>query len=290
MSTSVSVSQKSTPKVSVTTSKSVKSTIARKTPVVVKTPASKTAAVVKTKVVTGSIATASETAALSTTSAEAESEIASESTTTKVHVEAKKRRRPRQRAFADIFAQVVEDNNVSYKKAQAVNRTLKSLESAHNREVHSSKSRTTTTRTPTIIFDQVLVDYITSRLNGSELTVNRKEGETETVVDLSDLSTDTRVHRTDVTQLYNKIFIKHDMRNPDDRRFVLYQNDKDLVSLLTKGSYKPELEEDVQGIRDGTYKLTIFNIQRFTSHHVGKVALAAKISVTATTATTATTA
>jgi hypothetical protein len=194
-----------------------------------------------------------------------------ESETSKVHIDAKKRRRPRLRAFADIYAQIVEDNNTSYKSAQAVNRTLKSLESAHNREVSSSKSRTNTTRTPTIVFDQMLVDYITSRLKPSDLTVNRKDGDTESVVDLSDLSTNTRVHRTDVTQLYNKIFIAHNMRNEEDRRFILYQNDKELVNLLTQGDYKPELEEDIQMIRDGTYKLTIFNIQRFTSHHVGKV-------------------
>jgi hypothetical protein len=199
----------------------------------------------------------------------------------KVHVDAKKkkRQRPRLRPFAEVYAQISEDINLAYKHLQTASRALKSLESAHNREVHNTKSRTNTTRTPTIVFDQALVDYFQARLGAAELTVTRKQGEEEIVVDLSDLSTETRVHRTDVTQLYNRVFKKYDMRNAEDRRNILYQNDAELVALLTEGAaeVKPELADEVSQILAGTYKLTIFNIQRFTSHHLGKVTMLAKV-------------
>lgn len=198
---------------------------------------------------------------------------------TKVHVEAKKKRqRPRIRPFSEVFTQVHDDINTAYKALQAATRALKSLESAHNREVHNTRSRANTQRTPTIVFDQALVDYFVSRLDPSELTVTRKEQEGEVTVDLSDLSTEKCVHRTDVTQLYNKAFVKHDLRDSKDRRFILYQNDPELVSLLTEGytDPKPELQEEIKQILDGTYKLNIFNIQRFTSQHLGKVDLPPK--------------
>lgn len=213
-------------------------------------------------------------------------------TPAKVHVDAKKKRqRPRIRVFADVFAQLHEDINTAYKALQSATRALKTLESAHNREVGNTRSRANTHRTPTIVFDQSLVDYFTSRLDPSELTVNRKEQDGEVTVDLSGLDTDTRVHRTDATQLYNKAFAKHDLRDSKDRRFILYQNDPELVALLTQGYIdpKPELQEEIQQIRDGTYKLSIFNIQRFTSHHLGKVELPAKgesLSETSTSETT----
>jgi len=213
-------------------------------------------------------------------------------TPAKVHVDAKKKRqRPRIRVFADVFAQLHEDINTAYKALQSATRALKTLESAHNREVGNTRSRANTHRTPTIVFDQSLVDYFTSRLDPSELTVNRKEQDGEVTVDLSGLDTDTRVHRTDATQLYNKAFAKHDLRDSKDRRFILYQNDPELVALLTQGytDPKPELQEEIQQIRDGTYKLSIFNIQRFTSHHLGKVDLPPKgesVSETSTSETT----
>jgi hypothetical protein len=209
----------------------------------------------------------------------------------KVHVDAKKKRqRPRIRVFADVFAQLHEDINTAYKALQSATRALKTLESAHNREVGNTRSRANTHRTPTIVFDQSLVDYFTSRLDPSELTVNRKEQDGEVTVDLSGLDTDTRVHRTDATQLYNKAFAKHDLRDSKDRRFILYQNDPELVALLTQGYADPvpELQEEIQQIRDGTYKLSIFNIQRFTSHHLGKVALPPKGEAASETSTSET--
>lgn len=197
----------------------------------------------------------------------------------KVHVEAKKRRqRPRMRPYAEVYSQIHEDINTAYKALQAATRALKSLESAHNREVNNTRSRTNTHRTPTIVFDQAMVDYFTSRLDPSELTVSRKEQNGKVDVDLSNLNTETRVHRTDATQLYSKAFIKHDLRDKEDRRFILYQNDPELVALLTEGYTNPEeeLKKELQQIRDGTYKLSIFNIQRFTSQHLNKVELPTK--------------
>lgn len=253
MSTTVAVVRKNqTPRVSVTTQKNKKVAVVKQSaPVVVKSKAEP-----KVKVV-----------------AEPKVDEESSENTTKIHVDAKKRRRPRLRQFDDIFAQTQENINTAYKCLLVATRSMKSLQSAHNREVHNTKNRTNTHRTPTIVFDQELVDYFTSRLDASELTVNRKEGETETVVDLSGLDTNTRVHRTDVTQLYNKTFKKHNMLNSEDRRYILYKNDPELVHLLTSGDFKAGLNEEVQKIKDGEYNLTIFNIQRFTSHHLSKVEL-----------------
>lgn len=188
----------------------------------------------------------------------------------------KKRQRPKQRNFQELYDEISENINSAYKLLQAGQRSLKSLLAAHNREVHSNKVRESSSRTPTIVFDQALVDYFRSRLPTSELTVTRKHNGESEVVDLSDLSTESRVHRTDVTQLYSKVFKRHNMQNPDDRRNIMYSQDKELVSLLTTGDFKPEYNDEIQEILSGEYRLTIFNIQRFTNHHLGKVDLPSK--------------
>ena len=192
----------------------------------------------------------------------------------------KKRQRPKIRSFTEIYENVHSDIETAYKHLQTAYRSLKSLESAHNREVHNTKSRESNARTPTIIFDQALVDYFRLRLEPEELVVMQKtqtqDGPVRVPVDLSDLSVNTKVHRTDVTQLYNLVFKKHQMQDPEDGRQVLYQTDPALVALLTTGSYSEKLEEQVQQIRNGEFRLTIFNIQRFTSHHLGRVALPPK--------------
>jgi hypothetical protein len=205
-----------------------------------------------------------------------------ETETTKVHVDAKKRR-PRARPYSEIFAQVYEEINSAYKALQTATRALKALEASHNREVHGTRSRANTHRTPTIVFDQPLVDYFLSRLDPSELTVTRKGQDGEASVDLSDLSTQKCVHRTDVTQLYNKAFVKHDLRDSADRRFILYQNDPELLALLTQGyseAKQAELQADLDQIKAGTFRLNIFNIQRFTSQHLKKVDMPTKVAET----------
>lgn len=178
------------------------------------------------------------------------------------------RQRPKLRAFTEVFTEVANSVTVAYNHLQTAKRSLKSLQSAHNREVHNNtKTRESASRTPTIVFDQALVTYFRKRLPANLLSVNRK-GEH---VDLSGLDTETRVHRTDVTQLYTAVFKHHNMQNPEDRRNVMYSQDADLVSLLTTGGMAAGLAEDVEQIKKGTYKLTIFNIQRFTNQHLGKV-------------------
>ena len=198
--------------------------------------------------------------------------------------EAEERLRPKLRAFNDIFAELSTSVNESYNLLQNAKRGLKSLQSAHNREVHNNtKSRESASRTPTIVFDAPLVSYFRKRLPASLLVVNRK-GEN---VDLSKLDTETRVHRTDVTQLYTAVFKHHKMQDPEDRRKVLYNQDPDLVALLTTGEFSAGLAEDVKKIKDNTYKLTIFNIQRFTNHHLGEVDLPEEVAAVAVAAVAA---
>ena len=182
--------------------------------------------------------------------------------------DSEERQRPKLRAFNDIFAELSTSVNESYNLLQNAKRGLKSPQSAHNREVHNNtKTRESASRTPTIVFDAPLVAYFRKRLPANLLTVNRK-GEN---VDLSKLDSETRVHRTDVTQLYTAVFKHHKMQDPEDRRKVQYSQDQELVALLTTGDFAPALADDVKKIKEGTYKLTIFNIQRFTNHHLGKV-------------------
>jgi hypothetical protein len=197
---------------------------------------------------------------------------------TAVAEDSEERLRPKLRAFNDIYAELSAAVNEAYNLLQNAKRGLKSLQSAHNREVHNNtKTRESASRTPTIVFDEPLVTYFRKRLPANLLSVNRK-GEH---VDLSKLDTETRVHRTDVTQLYTSVFKHHKMQDPEDRRKVLYSQDPDLVALLTTGEFSAGLAEDVKKIKEGTYKLTIFNIQRFTNHHLGKVDLPEEASTAA---------
>ncbi len=185
------------------------------------------------------------------------------------------RQRPKLRAFAEVYTELAASVTEAYNQLQSAKRSLKSLQSAHNREVHNNtKTRESASRTPTIVFDQALVNYFRKRLPANLLAVNRK-GEH---FDLSNLDTETRVHRTDVTQLYTAVFKHHKMQNPDDRRNVMYSQDADLVALLTTGGIAADLAEDVEKIKKGTYKLTIFNIQRFTNQHLGKVDLPEEVA------------
>jgi hypothetical protein len=183
------------------------------------------------------------------------------------------RQRPKLRSYSELRQQISDDLETAYKSLQSAWRSFSSLESAHNREVAQNKVRESTHRTPTIVFDQQLVSYYLSRLSPEDLVVSHKEGDAKIDVDLSKLTTETRVHRTDVTQLYNKVFKKHSMQDPEDGRNILYSGDRELVALLTSGPYNPSLEADVQAIKAGTFKLTIFNIQRFTNQHLSKVVL-----------------
>lgn len=196
---------------------------------------------------------------------------ASESVPAEEQPKKKTRQRPRIRSWDDLHKEISENLKLAYTSLQSVHRMFGSLVAAHNREVHHTKTRESAHRTPTIVFDEQLVNYFRRRLSPEELVVLRKEGDTRTEVSLADLSGETRLHRTDVTQLYNRVFKKHNMQDAEDGRNILYSGDADLVALLTSGGYKAELETSAQQIRDGTYKLTIFNIQCFTNQHLRKV-------------------
>jgi hypothetical protein len=180
----------------------------------------------------------------------------------------KSKSKGKSRNYDELFAQVRSDIDTAYKHLQSAFRLINSLESAHNRAVSVNKVRETPKRTPTIMFDKSLVTYFRSKLSADELVVNRKEGTGKTTVALGDLSTETKLHRTDVTQLYNAIFKKYNMQTPEDGRVI--KADADLIKLLTAEPVKPELAQDVAAIKAGTFKLTIFNIQRFTNPHLSK--------------------
>ena len=180
----------------------------------------------------------------------------------------KSSKKNKSRNYDELFSQIRDDIDTAYKRLQSAFRLINSLESAHNRAVSVNKVRETPKRTPTIMFDTALVNYFRSKLSQDELVVNRKEGKGKTTVSLSDLSTDSKLHRTDVTQLYNAIFKKYNMQTPEDGRVI--KADADLIKLLTSEPVKPEMAQDVAAIKAGTFKLTIFNIQRFTNPHLSK--------------------
>lgn len=192
-------------------------------------------------------------------------------------VEPKKRQRARQRPFEELFSEVHGHMEDAYKALQTSRKLLKQLENAHKRSVQSNKSRESTTRTPTILFDQPLVDYLKSRLDVNELKVTRRNNGVAEEVVLADLSPETHVYRTDVTQLLNAAFRKHNLLGPKDMRQIQYQLDEELVTLLTTGDYDPKYQSDVDAILNGTHTLTIFNIQRLTNQHMGKVELPKKV-------------
>lgn len=100
--------------------------------------------------------------------------------------------------------------------------------------------------------DEELVNYVKKHLSKKDLQINGTE-----------LNTDTIVSICDITRLFAKIIMQNKMHDPTDTRRILYQTDKDLVNLLTKNSgfYTDE-------IRDGTFRLNIFNIQRFLIPHL----------------------
>ena len=181
------------------------------------------------------------------------------------------RARPRNRAFDELYTEMNAELQTAYKSLQNVARSFRSLASAHEREVSNKIHREATTRTPTTLFDKPLVDYFLARLSHDDLQITRKQGDETVKVDLSGLTENTPVFRTDLTKLYSAVFKKHNLTKEEDRRDILYSKDPELVALLTTGAYAPELEEQVEQIRPGTLALNIFKIQRFLNHHLSKV-------------------
>lgn len=183
-----------------------------------------------------------------------------------------RRKRPPVRSFEEILPELEESINTAYKASQTSRKLLSQLNASHKKSVSSSKTHQSVNRTPTILFDQALVDYFLARLDPEDLVVSRRNGTEREDVSLVGLSTETRLHRTDVTKLFSTVFRKHNMLDSEDRRYICYQNDSDLVSLLTTGDIDAKYQDDVNAILAGTHRLSIFNIQRVISQHLGKVA------------------
>jgi len=200
--------------------------------------------------------------------AKADDEVKTEST----EAEKKPRRkRPAQRPFEEVCPENEEKLTVAYKNLQEARKLFGQLHSSHKKAVSNSKTHQSVARTPTILFDQDLVDYLLARLDANELVVSRRTSTGKEDVTLASLTPETRLHRTDVTKLFSKVFEKHSMLDSNDRRVIRYQDDSDLVHLLTTGNLDPKYQTDVDAILAGTHRLTIFNIQRVISQHLGKV-------------------
>lgn len=181
-----------------------------------------------------------------------------------------KRQRPKNRPFLEVHDQLTEELESAYKLLQGCVKHVRALKAAHKRDVSHSRNRESTARTPTLVLDEVFINYLRSRLSPEEFHITRTVGGEKVKIDLSALTPETHVHRTDVTQLYCNVFAKHDLKDPQDGRKIMYQKDKDLVKLLTTGVTNDELLSSVKEIKDGSYALNIFNIQKFTSQYLHK--------------------
>ena len=192
--------------------------------------------------------------------------------------------------FEDAMAEMSRLIAVAFESIRAANRIHKTLEKTHRRSIAPQKRKRmfrtgAPRRTPTVLFKPALLKYFKSRLTPEQMVVTRRSGNEETTVDLSNLDTNTCVHRTDVTQLFNKVFKVNNMLNEDDRRNINYSQDKDLVKLLTSGDINPKYNDLVKGIKNGTHRMTIFNIQCVTNQHLDKISRADRQkSASATTA------
>lgn len=180
--------------------------------------------------------------------------------------------KPSQRTFEELFAEMSEMISAAYKHLQQVNRQFRQLNSAYKRSLQKTSTKkkySASKRTPTVLIKQSLLNYLNARLDAAEMTVTRKTNGQEESIDLSGLTTETRVFRTDVTMLLNVIFRKHNLLNPENRRNIIYNSDKDLVKLLTTG-VSADHKADVADLKKGKFELNIFNIQRFISQHLDK--------------------
>lgn len=175
------------------------------------------------------------------------------------------------RPFLELYEEMSKLVDETYKRTQLLVKLHKSLLQAHKREVSSTSHRESTKRTPTTLFDRPLVEYFHSRLTPTERVIIRKNAGVKETVDLSNFDENTRFHRTDVTQLCSLVFKKHKLTDPSDGRKILYQNDTELVKLLTTGSYDPKLESAMESIRKGTQEMNIFTIQQFLNHRLRRV-------------------
>lgn len=186
----------------------------------------------------------------------------------------------RKQPFEEVYKELDEELKRSYLALQRVSRGFSRLRTAHSREATTKTKREVKSRTPSALFDQTLLDWLHARLDDSEFVIQRTEANQKVEVDLSKIDTNTPVYRTDLVKLYTKIFSKHKL-NPVivsedgktskvDRRFIDYTKDKELTKLLTEGLPAKYASESAE-MKAGTFKLDIFNIQKFLTHHITKV-------------------
>lgn len=158
----------------------------------------------------------------------------------------------------------------AFKAIQVANRMFKKLESQHNRTIATvvkkpKRKVNSVRRTPNVLMNKDIISFFKSRLEPEDWIITRKSNGEESQVNLSKINTKTPVYRTDVTQLFHKVFRKHNLLNEEDRREIVYGRDKGLVKLLTSGTPEPKYQHIIDGIKDGTIRMTIFNIQCVTN-------------------------
>lgn len=174
------------------------------------------------------------------------------------------------REFEEMYSQCLQELDTCLTSLKQARRELISLNKEHKRSQRkTSKSKTDKTerkpRRPTTLFSQSLVDYVRRNLDNSELVISRKESGKQKEVDLSDLDTETPVHRTDVNKIMKKIFAKKGMADGINLR---YSKDSDFVQLLVDGH---DDQSEVDALKSGQYELTYFNINRFVNKHLRKL-------------------
>jgi hypothetical protein len=177
--------------------------------------------------------------------------------TVEVAAEQKKRQRPRQRDFAEIYEEVSQQVDIATRATRTANHLMKSLLSAHQRSINSHRQRNASgPRKATMVFSPELIAYLKARLPNNE--------------EVQKLTTETRLHRTALVHYYSMAFKENGLTAPEDGRKVLYQKDPDLVNLLCHGIGSEHKQyEACQQLKNGTYNaekgLTLFNIQSFLS-------------------------
>ena len=160
---------------------------------------------------------------------------------------------------------LIDESLNAVKKAR---RELVSMNKEHKRSLRkNTKVKQNQTdrkpRRPTTLFSQSLVDYIHNNLNSDDLLITRKEAGKERTTDLSKLDTSTPVHRTDVNKILKRVFSTKDMAKGVN---IDYTKDSKFVELLTNGHPN---EEEAKALKDGSFELNYFNINRFINKHLG---------------------
>lgn len=139
---------------------------------------------------------------------------------------------------------------------------LREYNSLFKRASNRGRPRQTRERKATMVFDQALVDYLNARLD--KFVVKRGVGENRREEELPELTTDTLLFRTDLCTLLSQVFHRHGLHDPtknNKKTNILYSKDKELMELITTSVPGEKYADHLEEIRNGTYPLTLFNIQ-----------------------------